>query len=85
VSDLQKPFTVPVRLRELGAEMGQSYWSLRRLVLAGVAPTARYPDGDRILPEWANRYRRSGLTNDELQRYRTYMQTRRSNEPTAEK
>jgi len=57
--------------------MGQSYWSLRRLVLAGVAPTAQYPDGERILPDWANRYRREGLTEDEIQRYRTYMRARR--------
>lgn len=76
--DLKNPFTVPVRIRALGAEMGQSYWSLRRLVLAGVAPTARYPDGDRILPDWANRYRSSGLTEDEMQRYRAYLQAQRT-------
>jgi len=57
--------------------MGQSYWRHVKDGLAGVAPTAQYPDGERILPDWANRYRREGLTEDEIQRYRTYMRARR--------
>lgn len=71
------PFSAPVKLRALGQELGQSYWSIRRLVLAGVAPTAQYPDGERILPDWANRYRDQGLTEDELAQYRDYMREQR--------
>jgi hypothetical protein len=82
MTNVPDPFIVPVRLRELGTVMGQSYWSVRRLVLAGIAPTARCPDGDRILPDWANRYRRNGLTEDEMQRYRAYMREQRK--PTSD-
>lgn len=69
------PFTTPVLLRDLGDEVGQSYYAIRRLVLAGVAPVANYPNGKRILASWANRYVQEGLTDEEMQKYRRYMQS----------
>ena len=71
------PFTKPPTLRELGQESRQSYWAVRRLVLAGVVPVASFPDGDRVQVEWANRYVQNGLTADELARYRVAMKQER--------
>ena len=71
------PFTKPPKFRELGAEAGQSYWAVRRLAISGVAPTVAFPDGERIETEWANRYCRSGLTDQELRQYRETMKRRR--------
>jgi hypothetical protein len=77
-------FTKPPTIRELGAATGQSYWSVRRLVKAGVAPVAHFPDGDRIDAAWANRYHDSGLTTEELELYRSAMREhRRSKEASA--
>ena len=70
-------FDTPPRYRELGQACNQSYWSIRRLVIAGVAPTVSFPDGRRIKTEWANRYWKGGLTQDELGRYRAAMKHRR--------
>lgn len=70
-------FIKPPKLRELGAASGHSYWSIRRLVNAGVAPCVTFPDGDRIATEWANRYVQHGLTADEIQQYREYTKEKR--------
>jgi hypothetical protein len=71
------PYTIPVRLRDLAEDIGQSFWSIRRLVNAGVAPVAKFPDGDRILPDWANRFRERGLTDDELAQYKQHQREQR--------
>jgi hypothetical protein len=56
-------FSKPPKLRELGEACDQSYWSVRRMVLAGVVPVLNFPDGERIDLDWANRYVRQGLTD----------------------
>lgn len=70
-------FLRPPKIRELGEACGQSYWSVRRLVLAGVAPRVLFPDGDHVATEWANRYREHGLTDVEAQQYKEFMRRRR--------
>ena len=71
-------FLRPPKIRELGEACGQSYWAVRRLVLAGVAPRVLFPDGDHVATEWANRYRERGLTDAETQQYKAFMRRRRS-------
>ena len=62
------PFTKPVPFKTLGRETDQSYWGIRRLVQAGIAPIVRFPNGFRVRPDWANRYVQEGLTDSELKR-----------------
>jgi hypothetical protein len=52
-------FTKPPRLRELGDQADQSYWSVRRMAMAGVIPIVNFPGGQRVDVDWANRYVRS--------------------------
>ena len=74
---VSQTFDKPPKLRELGAACDQSYWSIRRLVTSGVAPTVSFPDGERVQTDWANRYCQYGLTEQELQRYRNAMRQQR--------
>lgn len=66
-------FTRPPKLRELGDACGQGYHTIWRLCRAGILQVVHFPDGDRVATEAANRYATSGLTVDELRRYREVM------------
>ncbi len=71
-------FTVPPTKSELGKARGTSYHSIRRLTLAGVAPTVQYPDGEHVDTEWANHYLREGLSDAELRQYREFWANQRT-------
>ena len=71
----QYPFRKPVPLKRLGEETGQSYYSIRRLVKAGIATTVAFPNETRIRPRWGNRYVREGLTPQELRKLSRYNRT----------
>lgn len=74
---MQPYFTRPVKLRELADHCEQSYWTIWRLVRAGILQVVHYPDGDRVQSEAANRYISSGLTEEEMHRYREAMRESR--------
>lgn len=48
------------------------------MAMAGVIPILKFPDGQRVDVDWANRYVRNGLTDEELSRYRDEMRRLRS-------